>query len=175
MKEELNMKKVLIAYFSHSGNTKVVANCIKENVGGDIFEIKTVETYPAEYDAVVAKAKKEQDADQRPKLAAKVQNMDAYDVVFVGYPMWWYTLPMAVVAFLGTYDLAGKTIVPFCTHEGSGLSKSAEDIKKLCPKSKVLDGLAIRGGGVNKAQNEVAAWVRKLGIAGSSTPLGRSG
>ena len=159
------MKNVLVAYFSHSGNTKAVANCVKENVGGDIFEIKTVDTYPADYDAVVEVAKKEQTAGYRPTLATKVKDIEKYDVVFVGYPMWWYTIPMAIFTFLETCDLAGKTIVPFCTHGGSGLSKSVPDIKKLCPKSTVLEGLAIRGGSVDSAQNEVSAWLKKLGLS----------
>lgn len=159
------MKKILVAYFSHSGNTKVVANSIKENVGSDIFEVKTVESYPTNYNAVVDKAKKEQNADYRPELATKVHDMDAYDIIFVGYPNWWSTMPMGVFTFFETYDFSGKTIIPFCTHEGSGLGRSMSDIKKLCPKSNVIDGLAIRGTSVNKAQNDVLAWLHRLGIS----------
>lgn len=158
------MRKILVAYFSHSGNTKVVANSIKETVGGDLFEIGTVEAYPTEYGAVVDKAKREQQADYRPKLTTKVQDMDAYDVVFVGYPNWWSTIPMGVFTFLEAYDLAGKTIIPFCTHEGSGLGRSVRDIRRLCPSSNVLDGLAVRGSSVNRAQSDVSAWLHKLGI-----------
>ncbi|HEX3032627.1 MAG TPA: flavodoxin [Bacillota bacterium] len=87
------MNKVLVAFFSHSGNTKVIADSIKANVGGDIFEIKTVEAYPTDYNAVVDKAKKEQTTDYRPTLATRVQSMEEYDVVFVGYPNWWATIP----------------------------------------------------------------------------------
>lgn len=156
--------KTLIAYFSHSGNTKIVANSIKENIGGDIFEIKTVESYPNDYNAVVDKAKKEQNVDYRPELATKIENMASYDMILVGYPNWWGTMPMAVFTFLEEYDFTGKTIIPFCTHEGSGLGRSVEDIKKICPSSNVLDGLAIRGRSVNMAQNDVSAWLNKLGI-----------
>jgi flavodoxin len=160
----LYMKKILVAYFSHSGNTKCLAELIHKNIGSDIFEIKTVESYPAEYDAVVEVAKKEHDSGFRPKLATKVKDVSSYDVVFIGYPMWWYTTPMAVFTFLETYDLSGKTVIPFCTHEGSGLNGSLKDIKALCPKSKVLEGLAIRGSSANSAQNEVSAWIKMLGL-----------
>lgn len=156
------MKKMLVVYFSHSGNTKVVANVIKEKAGGEIFEIKTVESYPSEYNAVVDKAKKEQNADARPRLVSAVQDMNTYDVVFVGYPNWWSTMPMGVFTFLESYDFSGKTIAPFCTHEGSGMGRSVRDIKKLCPGANVLDGLAIRGGSVQKAKNDVEAWLQKI-------------
>jgi flavodoxin len=159
------MKKILVVYFSHSGNTRVVANIINEKAGGDVFEIKTVESYPSEYNAVVEKAKKEQSANARPKLVTAVQDMNAYDIVFVGYPNWWATIPMGVFAFLETYDFTGRTIAPFCTHEGSGLGRSVKDIKKLCPGANVLDGLAIRGSSVHKAQNDVSAWLHTLGVS----------
>ena len=110
------MNKILIAYFSHSGNTKVVANSIKENIGGDIFEIKTSLSYPTSYNAVVDKAKKEQNANDRPELISHVENMDSYNVIFIGYPNWWGTIPMAEFTFLEEYNFSGKTIIPFCTH-----------------------------------------------------------
>jgi flavodoxin len=155
------MKKILVAYFSHSGNTKVMADNIKEKVSGDIFEIKTIESYPADYNAVVAKARKEKDAQYRPELTKKLENMD-YDIIFIGYPIWWGTIPMGVFAFLEQYDFSSKTIIPFCTHEGSGLGQSERDIKKLCPSSNILEGLAIRGSSVNKA--DVSAWLNKLDL-----------
>ena len=158
------MKKILIAYFSHSGNTRVIAEQIHKIAGGDIFEIQTVKPYPDDYDATVEVAKKEQESDYRPELKTKLNDIKSYDMVFIGYPMWWYTIPMALSAFFETYDLSDKTIIPFCTHEGSGLSKSVGDIKKLCPRSNVLQGLAIRGGSVKSAQNELSAWLNKLGI-----------
>jgi flavodoxin len=105
-------KNILIAYFSHSGNTQVIANQIYESVGGDIFKIVTVDPYPTNYNAVVNLAKQEQKNDYRPELATKVENMDSYDVIFVGYPNWWATMPMAVFTFLEEYDFAGKTIIP---------------------------------------------------------------
>ncbi len=159
------MGKILVAFFSHSGNTRSVANNIKENTGGDLFEIRTVESYPADYNTVVEKARNELKSDYRPKLASKVANMEDYDVVFVGYPNWWSTIPMGVFTFLEEYDFCGKKIIPFCTHEGSGLGRSEKDIAKLCPDSEIREGLTIRGSSVSKAQNSVAEWLKKLGIA----------
>lgn len=158
-------KKILVAYFSHSGNTREIANQIHENVGGDIFEIVTVDPYPTDYDAVVDQAKQEQEDDYRPKLATEVEAMDSYDVVFIGYPNWWGTMPMPVFSFLEEHDFSGKTIIPFCTHEGSGLGRSVEDITELCPQSTILDGLAIRGSSVETAQDDVSEWLSEIGMA----------
>jgi flavodoxin len=156
--------KILVAYFSHSGNTQEIARQIHESIGGDIFEIVAVDPYPRDYDAVVAQARKELDEEYRPRLKTNVKNMEAYNVVFVGHPNWWGTMPMPVATFLSGYDFSGKTIAPFCTHEGSGLGRSVADIKGLCPQSTVTDGLAVRGGGVRKAQDEVSGWLRGIGM-----------
>jgi len=155
---------ILVAYFSHSGNTRAIASQIHESVGGDIFEIVTVDPYPSGYNEVVDQARKELRAEYGPKLKTKVENMGSFNVVFVGYPNWWGTVPRPIVTFLSQYDSSGKTIVPFCTHEGSGLGRSVTDIKKLCPHSTILDGLAVRGGSVKNAQNEVPEWLRELGM-----------
>lgn len=157
---------VLVAYFSHSGNTQVIANRIHERVGGDVFRIETVNPYPTDYNynAVVNVAKQEQKKAYRPELITRVENMDAYDVIFVGYPNWWNTMPMAVFTFLEGYDFAGKTIIPFCTHEGSALGRSVDDIMELCPQSTVLPGLAIRARNVGSAKKDVSEWLRKLGM-----------
>jgi flavodoxin len=157
-------RRILVAYFSHSGNTRVIAKQIHDNVGGDIFEIVAVDPYPSDYDEVVERAGKELREKYRPKLKTKVENMAAYSMVFVGYPNWWGTMPMPVATFLSEYDFSGKTIVPFCTNEGSQLGRSVIDIRALCLQSTILNGLAIRGGGVKKAQNEVSKWLRNIGI-----------
>ena len=155
-------KKILVAYFSHSGNTREIANQIHENVGGSIFEIVTVDSYPSNYDEVVKQAKQEQESGSKPTLKTKIENIESYEVVFIGHPNWWGTIPRPVATFLSEYDFSGKTIVPFCTHEGSGLGRSERDIKKLCPNSGVLKGLAIRGRDVKNAQNEVSKWLHEL-------------
>jgi flavodoxin len=157
-------QKILIAYFSWSGNTREIAGQIHARVGGDLFEIEVVNPYPSEYRACTEAAKKEQENDARPALSTRVENMDSYDVVFIGYPSWWSTIPMALFTFFEQYDFSGKTIVPFCTHGGSRLGRSVQDITRLCPQSTIFDGLAIRGSSVKTAQNDVAAWLRKLGM-----------
>ncbi|MDP4183830.1 MAG: flavodoxin [Bacteroidota bacterium] len=157
-------EKILVAYFSHSGNTREIANQIHKKAGGDIFEIQPVKPYPNDYDAVVKQAQEEQAAHYKPVLKTKIENIKSYDVVFIGYPNWWGTIPPPVRTFLSTYDFSGKTIVPFCTHEGSGLGQSVKEISKLCPKSTILNGLAVRGSDVHKAQNEVSQWLHKIKI-----------
>jgi flavodoxin len=155
---------VLSAYFSHSGNTRVIAEYIHENAGGDIFEIVSVDPYPADYNEVVEQARKELGEKYRPELRTKVENMDAYTVVFIGYPNWWGTIPRPVATFLSDYDLSGKMLVPFCTHEGSALGRSVADIRGICPQSTVLGGLPVRGGDVHNARHKVSGWLRELGM-----------
>lgn len=146
------------------GNTEVIADMVQEAVGGDLFQIVTVEPYPEDYSKTTDVALQEQREDARPKLATHVENMDDYDVIFLGYPNWWGTIPMPVFTFLEEYDFSGKTLVPFCTHEGSHLGRSVADITKLCPKSTILEGLAVRGRDVKNVQNEVSEWLRKIGM-----------
>jgi flavodoxin len=155
-------KKILVAYFSHSGNTREIANQIHENVGGSIFEIVTVDPYPSNYDEVVKQAKQEQESGYKPTLATKIETIESYEMIFIGYPNWWGAIPRPVATFLSEYDLSGKTIIPFCTHEGSHLGRSVTDITKLCLQSTILDGLAVRGRDVKNAQNEVSKWLRKM-------------
>ena len=157
--------KILVVYFSHSGNTREIANQIHKSVGGDIFEIQAVKPYPYDYDAVVQQAKQELDSGYIPALKTIFENIKSYDLVFIGYPNWCSTVPAPVRTFLSEYDFSGKTIVPFCTHEGSGLGRSATDISKLCPKSALLNGVAIRGSVVKTAQNKVSEWLREIKIA----------
>ncbi|MCG6534528.1 MAG: NAD(P)H-dependent oxidoreductase [Syntrophales bacterium LBB04] len=162
--ELMGSKKILVAYFSHSGNTRAIANQIHKSVGGDIFEIQAVEPYPDDYDACVQQAKQELGSGYKPALKRKIENIKSYDLVFIGYPIWWGTIPAPVRTFLSEYDFSGKTIVPFCTQEGSGLGRSVTDISKLCPKSTLLDGVAIWGRDVKTAQNKVSEWLQKIKI-----------
>jgi len=171
-------KKCLVAYYSRKGqnyvsgkivdlkvgNTEVVANMIQKMTGGDLFPIESVTAYPKDYTETTDVAKNELRAKARPKLTGRVENMKAYDVIFLGYPNWWGTMPMPVYTFLERYDLSGKTIVPFCTHEGSGMGRSEKDIAKACPKSTVLEGLAIHGTSASSAESDVSSWVDRLTI-----------
>ncbi|MGB9928846.1 MAG: flavodoxin [Methanosarcina sp.] len=157
-------KKILVAYFSHSGNTQEIANQIHKNVESNIFEIQSVDPYPSEYNEVVEQAKQELQSGYLPELKTEVEGMKSYEIVFIGYPDWWGTIPRPVTTFLSKYDFSGKTIVPFCTHEGSRLGRSAADIKELCPQSTILEALEVRGREVKNAQTEVSKWLQKLGM-----------
>ena len=121
-------------------------------------------SYPEEYQAATEVAKKEQETNARPKLVSNVDNIGQYDIIFLGYPNWWGTMPMVFFTFLESHNLTGKTIVPFCTNEGSGMGRSVADIQKLSPKSTVQDGLAIRGRTANDSQKDVSAWLRRIGL-----------
>ncbi len=155
-------KKMLVVYFSHSGNTRIIAEQIKNATGADIFEIQPVKDYPKDYKAVVDQAKKEINASFRPELKTKINNIESYDVIFVGSPNWWSTIAPPVATFLSSFNLSEKTIVPFITHEGSRMGRSVSDIKNLCPKSTVLDGLPIRGSSVKDAKSEVIKWLHEI-------------
>lgn len=157
-------KKILVAYFSHSGNTKAVAYSIAKKTDAEIFEIKTVKPYPEDYNTVVDIAKKELRSDFSPVLASNVKEIRQFDIIFIGYPNWWGTYPQAVKVFLKINNLAGKTIIPFCTHEGSELGESVADLKKLCSKSTILQGLAIQGKRAHNSDDRINDWLQKLKV-----------
>ena len=156
--------KVLVAYFSHSGNTREVARQISEATGGDLFEIVPATPYPTEYRAVVDQGKKEIEAGVRPALKNPVGDLSQYDVIFVGSPCWWATIAPPVATFLTSCDLASKTVVPFMTHEGSRMGRSEEDIRKLCAGATLLGGLPLRGGAVKDSRDAVRKWVQGLNL-----------
>ena len=164
-KLNLNSDKILVIYFSETGNTQKLAKLISDKVGGDFIRIETEKVYPTDYNELVDDAKKEKENDDRPKLKTLNINLDDYDTIFIGYPIWWYQMPMAMYTLFDNYDFADKTIIPFNTHEGSGSSGTYEDIQKLEPKAKVLEGLPIRGGDmVSDQSSKVDSWLNKLGI-----------
>ena len=164
-KLNLNSDKILVIYFSETGNTQKLAKLISDKVGGDLIRIETEKVYPTDYNELVDDAKKEKENDDRPKLKTLNINLDDYDTIFIGYPIWWYQMPMAMYTLFDNYDFADKTIIPFNTHEGSGSSGTYEDIQKLEPKAKVLEGLPIRGGDmVSDQSSKVDSWLNKLGI-----------
>ena len=156
--------KVLVAYFSHSGNTREVARQISEATGGDLFEIVPATPYPTEYRAVVDQGKKEIEAGVRPALKNPVGDLSQYDVIFVGSPCWLSTVAPPVATFLADCDWAGKTVVPFMTHEGSRMGRSEEDIRKLCAGATLLGGLPLRGGAVKDSRDVVRKWVQGLNL-----------
>lgn len=168
------MSKSLIAYYSRAGknysggiivnlqvgNTAVIAEKIHDFTGGTLFEIKTIKRYPVDYTETTKVSRIELENNERPELSDKLNDFDDYEMIFLGYPNWWGTMPMAVFTFLESYDFSGKTIVPFCTHEGSGIGRSEKDIRRLCPSSNVLQGIAIRGSLVSASGEEVRKWLK---------------
>ena len=164
-----NKEKILIVYYSKTGTTRTVAEYIHQIVGGDIFEIIPAKSYPVDYQSTTDIAKQEQKENARPKIASNVKNISEYNTIFIGFPIWWGTMPMFFFTFLESHNLAGKTIIPFCTHGGGGQGQSISDIQKLCPKSTVKEALALRGTN-NNSKESVAAWLRGLGLAKSTTP-----
>ena len=180
--------KILIAYFTWSentvvenpnsidvdaetsasvlspGNAELIANWIAEETGGDLFSIKTQNKYSSDYDECLNQARKERDNNERPALVGRVNNIDDYDVIFLGFPNWWYTCPMAVFTFVESYDLEGKTIIPFCTHGTGGLSRTIRDLKKLLPDNcEVLEAIGVYRPEVKNSKSRVLDWLKKLG------------
>lgn len=157
-----NMGNTLILYFSMSGNTETVANYIHEEIGGDIVKLETVQTYPEDYDELVDYAREEQRDNTRPELETTIENIEQYDTIFLGYPNWWGDMPMPIYSFLDQYDLSNKTIAPFITHGGSGLSGTPANIANEEPDAVITEGLAINGDDVDDCQDEVNEWLNEL-------------
>ena len=141
------------------GNTEKVAKMISEITGADMYKIEQKIPYAADYNTCIAEAKKDLQANARPELVNMIDSIDQYDEIYLGYPNYWGTMPMAVYTFLEAFDFSGKKIHPFCTHEGSGLSSTENDIKRTAKGAEVTKGLAINGSQVDGARNKVEGWV----------------
>lgn len=184
-----NKTKILIAYFtradnvkidpdidavasasinikgsSYNGNVAILADYIKEATGGDTFSILTAEYYPTNYRDSTNVAKEEQSSDARPELSNHVENMEDYDIIFLGYPNWWGGLPMPVYTFLEEYDFSGKIIIPFASHEGSGLGNGPSEIAEICPDAQIMDGFAARGTEVSSSKADIETWITSLDL-----------
>ena len=146
------------------GNTQYAATIIAEATGSDLFEIKTVHTYPGSHKELIDAAKVENDNNARPKLAAHIKNLKDYDIVFVGFPNWWYDMPMPLYSFFDEYDFSGKTVIPFCTHGGSRFSGAIKTIREMEPKATVLEGYAIARDRVADSKEGVLNWLEKIGM-----------
>lgn len=167
------MSRKLIAFYSRAdenyvngvikmldrGNTEVAAGIIKELTDADLFKIEQIQPYSKNYNECITQAQADQKRDARPELTSYPDNIDDYDIIYLGFPNYWSTMPMAVFTFLEHFDFSGKTIKPFCTHEGSGMGSSERDIKRLCPDAKVDNGLAIHGGSVNRSKKDIETWI----------------
>jgi flavodoxin len=170
----------LIAFFSRAdenyfggayryikvGNTEVVADQIKELTGADSFKIEMEKPYAADYNTCIDQAKKDKNAGARPHLAEELDSIDEYDTIILMYPNYWGTCPMAVFTFLGKFDFTGKTILPLCTHEGSGMGGSEHDIAKAAKGATLKKGLPIKGSSVNSAKPQVEKWLKENGVIG---------
>ena len=164
----------LIVYFSRKGenywngtiknipkgNTEIAAEYVQKAVGGDLFEVQTVKEYPRDYYACIDKAKKEQRENARPALKDYPESIDGYDNIFVGYPNWWGTMPMAMFTFLEHFDWTGKSIIPFCTNEGSGMGSSERDISRICRGVTLCRGLSIHGAEAVQSEKKIADWAK---------------
>lgn len=164
--------KALIAYFSRAdenyfvgqlryievGNTERAAKMLSQITGADLFKIDPVKAYAKDYNTCIEEARADQQNQARPELKRYLDNIDQYDTIYLGYPNYWGTMPMAVFTFLERYDFSGKRIKPFCTHEGSGLGRSENDLKKVCPKAIVEKGLAIVGSRVDNSAKTLQLW-----------------
>ncbi len=175
MVEKGEVMKALVAYFSHvgqnwvgggivnlvKGNTEVVAEYIRDITGADMFKIESKNEYPSNYDECTHVAKEEKAKDVRPTLKKlPAGDLSEYDVIFVGGPVWWGTYPMAVFTFLERYDLAGKIIMSFVTHEGSHLGECVDDVKELLKNSDVKPGLALYGSNVADSRTMIEKWIK---------------
>lgn len=162
--EESKNQKILVAYYSHSGNTQTIAGYIHEAMGGDIVKIETVNPYPDNYDEHLAQARKEVAENYLPALKTSVGSIGDYDIVFVGYPIWVETAAPPIASFLASHDLKGKTVVPFCTSGTSSAAASYRLIASYCPESTVLEGIQIRRGTYDTAHERVLQWLDKLAL-----------
>ncbi len=148
-----------------TGNTGVMARMIAEASGGELFSIRTAEPYPDSYDETIDVGENEKNNGIRPELSTHIGNLDQYDTIFVGFPNWWYGMPMVMYSFFDEYDFSGKTVIPFCTSGGSAFSDAIDEIKGLEPDATVLDGLHIGGSSVTGAESTVNEWVTELGLS----------
>lgn len=162
---DMDGQKVLVVYFSESGNTQKLAKTISDQVGGDFRRIEPVVPYPTGQE-LFDYTEEERDNNGRPEFKDLGVNPEDYDAIFVGYPMWWYTLPMIMYTFFDKYDFSGKTIIPFNTHEGSVDGGTYDKIEEFEPDASVLDGLPIRGGNMKSDQTDtVSQWLSEIGFA----------
>ena len=173
------MAKTLIAFFSRAdenyfggamryvkvGNTEIVVNDMKEMIDADIFKIEMKNPYSPVYMTCIDEAKKDLRAKARPELVSMPDSIDEYDTVILAYPNYWGTMPMAVFTFLEKFDFSGKTILPLCTNEGSGMGGSERDIKKTCPGATVKRGLSVTGSEAANAALRVKKWLAANGVA----------
>ncbi|WP_082212101.1 flavodoxin [Parabacteroides timonensis] len=154
-----NARRTLIVYFSESGNTRGLANRIQALTGADIFEIRLVNPYPDNYSALLDRAQEEQRTQARPALRGRVENMEQYGTILLGYPNWWACIPMPVATFLESYDFSDKTIVPFCSHGNGQMGQTVPSICKLAPDTDIREPLSVTYSGGSSLDNDIRSWL----------------
>lgn len=156
--------KSLIVFFSWGGNTRGIAEAIQEKTGADLFEIELVNPYSTNYNTVLEQAQHDQNIQARPEIKNKVENIDQYDTIILGYPNWWASIPMPIASFLSDYDLSGKTILPFCSHGGGRFGQSLTAIAKLAPNSTMGEGLSVHYSGGTTLSDDISNWLKLNGV-----------
>lgn len=164
--EMSSQEKILIAYFSRTGNTEELAEEIQLRTGGELFEIVPEEPYPADYDETVERFRREREENARPAIAEDVENMDSYSTIFIGFPNWGDDMPHIVYTFLEQYDFTGKTVIPFCTNGGGGFGNSLTGLRNTCPDAEIAEGFECGGRNVQNETAELADWLMSLGLEG---------
>ena len=157
-------KNILIAYFTWSGNTQGIAYEIQRQTGAEIFEIEPEAAYSENYNTVLREAQRDQRRQARPKLKSHVKNFDQYDIIMLGYPNWWASIPMPIASFLEEYDFSGKVIMPFCSHGGGRFGQTLTAIAKLAPNAFIADGLSVHYSGGGALKDDVAKWLKAGGM-----------
>lgn len=171
---DLQNKKSIVIYFSHTGenymengirniekgNTEVIAEMIRDTVKADIFKVEPINKYPYDYHECCNVAEEELHSNARPELQKTLDNIEEYEVIYIGYPIWWATMPMPMFTQLEKLDFTGKIVMPFATHEGSRMGISEKDIKTLCKGATIMRGLAVQGSTVKNAKNKVENWIK---------------
>ncbi len=168
-------EKILIAYFTRSGNAEKIADMIADKTGGTKFRIETETAYPQDYNAVLEQASEEREQNARPLLKTRVENMSDYGTVFLGYPIWFGDTPMAIHSFLESYDFTGKKVIPFCTSGSSSPQTSYASVRASAAGAEVLEGFWIQGTSAGNAQGAVSEWIDRLGITGRNPSQSISG
>lgn len=143
-----------------TGNTEIAANILQKITSADIFKIEPVVPYSTDYSQCIDQAKQDKSRNARPEIKIYPSSLDKYNTIYLGYPNYWGTMPMVMFTFLDKFNLSGKTIMPFCTHEGSGMGSSESDIKKLCPNADVKKGLPIHGAKASESESILKRWIK---------------
>lgn len=159
-------RSVLVAYFTRTGNTRVIARQIRRARDADLFEIQPAEPYPEDYEETVAQATRERESGFEPPLSVLMPNIEGYEMVFLGFPIWGMSAPSVIRSFLSKHDLSGKTLVPFITHGGYGLGNSLSVVGEHAPQARLLEGLSLEADQERRTLEQVTSWLGSVQVPG---------